>query len=85
MQDQSDNGVYETLAGHEGLVTCVRFLRNDFLVSADDKGHVRFWQNSEKVHSLSLHHTLSDATVTASGEIRPLYMHIPNRSLLFLR
>ncbi|KAN0097379.1 WD40-repeat-containing domain protein [Tylopilus felleus] len=59
VDDQSDNGVYETLAGHEGLVTCVRFLRNDFLVSADDKGHVRFWQNSEKWRNTATVHAHS--------------------------
>ncbi|KAJ7667958.1 WD40-repeat-containing domain protein, partial [Mycena polygramma] len=34
----SDRGVFETLAAHEGLVTCVRFLANDLLATADDKG-----------------------------------------------
>ncbi|KAH7908505.1 WD40-repeat-containing domain protein [Hygrophoropsis aurantiaca] len=36
--DPSDRGVYETLPGHDGLVTCVQFVREDLFVSADDKG-----------------------------------------------
>ncbi|KAF8842300.1 WD40 repeat-like protein [Paxillus ammoniavirescens] len=48
IDDQNDSGVQETLPGHEGLVTCVRFLRDDFIVSADDKGAVWFWRKFEK-------------------------------------
>jgi len=45
MQDKSDRGVYETLPGHQGIVTCVRFISDGWFVSADDKGVVRSWRN----------------------------------------
>ena len=32
----------------------MQFIRNDFLVSTDDKGQVRFWQKSDKVRPLFL-------------------------------
>ncbi|KAJ7179190.1 WD40-repeat-containing domain protein [Mycena filopes] len=41
-----DRGVFKTLAGHGGLVTCVRFLTSDLLVSADDKGALRCWRQN---------------------------------------
>ncbi|KAJ7498984.1 WD40-repeat-containing domain protein [Mycena latifolia] len=40
----SDRGVFQTLAGHEGLVTCVHFLTEDLLATADDKGVLRCWR-----------------------------------------
>ncbi|KAJ7276334.1 WD40-repeat-containing domain protein [Mycena haematopus] len=42
----SDRGVFETLAAHEGLVTCVRFVTNDLLATADDKGELRCWRQT---------------------------------------
>ncbi|KAM5535687.1 hypothetical protein V8D89_010674 [Ganoderma adspersum] len=42
--DSLDRGVYSTLPGHDGLVTCVRWLSDDSFVSADDKGVLRFWK-----------------------------------------
>ncbi|KAI9574602.1 WD40-repeat-containing domain protein [Boletus coccyginus] len=62
VDDKSDNSVYETLPGHEGLVTCVRFLRNDLLASADDKGQVKLWQKLEKWRN----------TVTVHAHSRPI-------------
>ncbi|KAI6047250.1 WD40-repeat-containing domain protein [Pisolithus marmoratus] len=47
IDDANDNGVYETLPGHEGTVTCLRFFRNDSFFSADDKGAVRAWRRVE--------------------------------------
>ena len=41
------------------MVTCVRFLRNDLLASADDKGYIRFWKKLGKVYSPSLASILS--------------------------
>ncbi|KAJ7047434.1 WD40-repeat-containing domain protein [Mycena alexandri] len=43
---EGDRGVFETLAAHEGLVTCVHFLTNELLVSADDKGVLRCWRQN---------------------------------------
>ncbi|KAJ7129752.1 WD40-repeat-containing domain protein [Mycena epipterygia] len=42
----SDRGVFETLAAHEGLVTCVRFLADELLATADDKGVLRCWRRT---------------------------------------
>jgi hypothetical protein len=44
MQDDHDRGVFETLPGHEGLVTGVRFTSDDSFVSGDDKGVLRCWR-----------------------------------------
>lgn len=41
---RSDRGVFQTLAGHEGLVTCVRFCTDELLATADDKGVLRCWR-----------------------------------------
>ncbi|TBU48448.1 WD40 repeat-like protein [Dichomitus squalens] len=43
--DSLDRGVYATLPGHDGLVTCVRWIHDEFLVSGDDKGVMRFWSD----------------------------------------
>ncbi|KAJ7368239.1 WD40-repeat-containing domain protein [Mycena albidolilacea] len=42
----SDRGVFDTLAAHEGLVTCVRFVTDDLLATADDKGELRCWRRN---------------------------------------
>ncbi|KAJ7179931.1 WD40-repeat-containing domain protein [Mycena crocata] len=42
----NDRGVFETLAAHDGLVTCVRFLSDDLLGTADDKGVLRCWRHN---------------------------------------
>ncbi|KAI9001254.1 WD40 repeat-like protein [Trametes punicea] len=43
-EDSLDRGVHETLPGHEGVVTCVRFAGDDTFVSADEKGVIRLWK-----------------------------------------
>ena len=43
-QDKTDRGLFETLPGHEGLVTCIQFIRDNSFVSADDRGALRFWR-----------------------------------------
>ncbi|KAJ7638755.1 WD40-repeat-containing domain protein [Roridomyces roridus] len=42
----ADGGVSETLAAHEGLITCVRFLNDQILATADDKGVLRCWRRA---------------------------------------
>lgn len=42
--EDDGTGVYQTLPGHDGLVTCVRFIDEDVIVSADDKGSLRYWR-----------------------------------------
>ncbi|RDB22595.1 putative elongator complex protein 2 [Hypsizygus marmoreus] len=41
---EEDRGVSETLPGHEGLVTSVRFISDEMFVSADDKGTLITWR-----------------------------------------
>lgn len=43
-QDPNGRGVFQTLPGHNGLVTCIRFVASDAFASADDKGTVRYWR-----------------------------------------
>lgn len=45
-QDVLDRGVYQTLPGHEGLITSVRFVHNELFMSADDKGVVKSWRHN---------------------------------------
>ncbi|KIK06761.1 hypothetical protein K443DRAFT_88816 [Laccaria amethystina LaAM-08-1] len=47
INDDIDSGISATLPGHEGLVTCVRFLTKDVLLSADDKGTLLLWKQNE--------------------------------------
>lgn len=47
LKDEEDQGVFATLPGHEGLVTCIQFLREDAFASADDKGVVHCWRYLE--------------------------------------
>ncbi|KIM90735.1 hypothetical protein PILCRDRAFT_144601 [Piloderma croceum F 1598] len=42
--NKTDHGIFETLPGHEGLVTCVQFIRDNHFVSADDVGTLRCWR-----------------------------------------
>ncbi|KAI0786322.1 WD40-repeat-containing domain protein [Abortiporus biennis] len=42
-----DNGVYTTLPGHQGIVTAVRFMQDNLLISADDKGELKFWRRAD--------------------------------------
>lgn len=44
LKDEDDHGIFATLSGHEGLVTCTQFLHEDAFVSADDKGVVHYWK-----------------------------------------
>lgn len=44
LKDSNDVGAYATLPGHEGTVTCIRFIGQDRLLSADDRGLVTIWR-----------------------------------------
>ncbi|KAF9226501.1 WD40 repeat-like protein [Gyrodon lividus] len=70
--DQNDNGIQETLPGHEGLVTCVQFLRGDLFFSADDKGAIRLWRKFEKWRS----------TVSIHAHQQPISALVVSESLL---
>jgi len=41
-----DEHVHATLPGHEGVVTCVRFVNEICFLSGDDKGVLRCWEKS---------------------------------------
>ena len=43
-QSPTDRGVFATLPGHGGLVTCVEFIDDNRLLSADDTGSMRLWR-----------------------------------------
>lgn len=61
IKDEHDRGVFATLSGHEGLVTCVQFLRDDAFASADDKGVVRCWRNLGQQACLQLMAMIHDS------------------------
>lgn len=43
-QSPNDHGVFATLSGHDGLVTCIEFVDDSRILSADDTGCVRLWR-----------------------------------------
>ena len=66
VQDVHDRGIYTTLPGHEGTVTCVRFRGNGSIVSGDSKGVLKIWRvedNQVCVLSLRLPATYPMLTV----------------------
>lgn len=44
--DPDDEYIHATLPGHEGVVTCLRFVNGSCFVSGDDKGVLRYWEKS---------------------------------------
>ena len=79
----NDDGVTETLPSSDGLITCVRFLNDNTLVSTDDKGTLKVWikRTSEagKAHFL----ILAGSNVSFSGRIVLLSKRIPTRYQLY--
>ncbi|KAG6820095.1 hypothetical protein H0H93_005407 [Arthromyces matolae] len=53
LSDNTDRGVFETLPGHSGLVTCVRFCSDTTFFSADDGGNLICWRDSGSQWDLS--------------------------------
>jgi elongator complex protein 2 len=41
-----DESIHATIPGHEGVVTCLRFVSESCFVSGDDKGIIRCWKRS---------------------------------------
>ena len=41
-----DGNIHATLPGHEGIVTCIRFVNGTFFVSGDDNGVLGCWEKS---------------------------------------
>ena len=41
-----DENIHATLPGHEGVVTCLRFVSESLFVSGDDNGVLRCWEES---------------------------------------
>ena len=59
-----DRGVFATLPAHEGIVTCVAFVRDRLLVTADDKGMLKLWKGGDvpdQASSRYFRHKLEDA------------------------
>ncbi|TCD71349.1 hypothetical protein EIP91_011120 [Steccherinum ochraceum] len=46
IEDSADAGVYQTVPGHESMITAVRFLPDGNLMTADDKGVLRHWMRT---------------------------------------
>ncbi|KAH8830798.1 WD40-repeat-containing domain protein [Flagelloscypha sp. PMI_526] len=75
-----DVGVFKTLSGHGGLVTSVRFLTNEVLVSGDDSGYLFLWRSQSREewnivqkiqahgHSISCITSLHGFVVTGSSD-----------------
>ncbi|KAI0316700.1 WD40 repeat-like protein [Amylostereum chailletii] len=78
----SDRGVYRTLSSHNSTVTCVEFLDDTTLVSADEAGVVKIWKRYEddkwdtvctvKVHEKAVSalalHTSTRSLVTGASD-----------------
>ncbi|KAK2466162.1 hypothetical protein APHAL10511_001804 [Amanita phalloides] len=66
-----DTNIQETLSGHEGLVTCVRFASEQLLISADNKGAVILWRNADgkwEIASKAAAHTQSISSLCIYGD-----------------
>ncbi|KAF5363599.1 hypothetical protein D9756_000686 [Leucocoprinus leucothites] len=48
----NDFGIFESLPGHSAVVTCVRFLSNDRLVTGDEQGMLFLWRNNGRKTTL---------------------------------
>lgn len=75
---QNNKGVYGTITGHVGVVTCVRFVQDD-LMSGDDQGWLYLhqkrdnqWKTTVKLqghqHGVSAIDALGDTIVTGSSD-----------------
>lgn len=56
LQKEDERGVSETLPGHEGLVTCVKFVTEGLFASSDDKGLLVLWKRTGS--QASAHYTV---------------------------
>lgn len=46
---QNERGVYQTLPGHDGVVTAVCFVaRDDAFISVDNRGIMKYWIRSDE-------------------------------------
>ncbi|EIM88259.1 WD40 repeat-like protein [Stereum hirsutum FP-91666 SS1] len=68
-EDPSDRGVYSTLVGHTGLVTCLKFIDGPQgrLVSADDTGNVRIWRREGTKFKSTLNVQAHSKSISALG------------------
>ena len=57
-----DEKIHATLPGHESVVTCVRFVNKSFLVSGDDNGVLRCWDESGSQVTLPMSIQTSDVS-----------------------
>jgi hypothetical protein len=88
LKDQRDPGVSETLPGHQGLVTCVRFVRDDMFASADDKGGLRCWRKigHQACPQSADHRNVPNKRCGyfRSGELQRLFRGMEKLSLLYV-
>ncbi|KAF8165405.1 WD40 repeat-like protein [Crassisporium funariophilum] len=63
LDGENDAGVSETLPGHEGVLTCVKFLTDDIIISADAKGALRSWRRGSSQAGKAL-----DGSIQAHSE-----------------
>ncbi|KAF8913841.1 WD40-repeat-containing domain protein [Gymnopilus junonius] len=64
-------GVYETLPGENGLITCVKFLTNDILISANDLGTLTSWKKQSSQWNATSNiqaHPKSISTLSVQGD-----------------
>ncbi|KAK7695632.1 hypothetical protein QCA50_000268 [Cerrena zonata] len=76
----NDQGVYQTLPGHDGVVTAVCFVAGEgAFISADDTGTMKYWMRSNEqfkcIFTVSAHtksiislYTIDDVVVTGSSD-----------------
>ncbi|KAH8118457.1 WD40 repeat-like protein [Phellopilus nigrolimitatus] len=89
--EDQNSGIHQTLPGHDGLVTCVRFkLGEGCFLSADDKGYLRCWrlENNKWVSTGVLHAhkkaisalcVFGDCVATGSSDATiTVWRHIPS-------
>ncbi|KDR83805.1 hypothetical protein GALMADRAFT_236196 [Galerina marginata CBS 339.88] len=70
LDGSSDAGVSETLPGYHGLITCVKFLANDILISATDTGMLSSWKKQSfqwNITSTIQAHSKSISTLCVQG------------------
>lgn len=77
-----DENIHATLPGHEGVVTCLRFVGESCFVSGDDKGVIRCWERSGSQVILTNLTCVNLLQVLPSGLRNKPYKHTRSRYLV---